>query len=106
MPLSFDRPETYRYNGRDKDGYLAVNKIDPDAAAADDAKRSGRETVDAKDRQAEIITAASQLDFLHRTAMDAQISSDDILRMTSQSHVAGGVSRQSNSATACRPSPR
>src|SRR5439155_3018891 len=28
------------------------------------------------------ITPASQLDFLHRTAMDAQVSSDDIIRMT------------------------
>src|SRR5205823_14373160 len=28
------------------------------------------------------ITPASQLDFLHRTAMDAQLSSDDILNMT------------------------
>jgi len=28
------------------------------------------------------ITPASELDFLHRTAMDAQVSSDDILRMT------------------------
>lgn len=28
------------------------------------------------------ITPASQLDFLQRTAMDAQVSSDDILRMT------------------------
>jgi uncharacterized protein (DUF1501 family) len=33
-------------------------------------------------KKVESVTAASQLDFLHRTAMDAQVSSDDIIRMT------------------------
>src|SRR5918993_1424679 len=28
-PLSFDKPDTYRYNGKQKDEYLALNKIDP-----------------------------------------------------------------------------
>ena len=83
VPLSFDRPETYRYNGRDKDGYMAVNRIDPNAA-------SGPQSVPIAKPQAvkiakpEIVTASSQLNFLERTAMDAQLSSDDILRMTTQ----------------------
>src|SRR3954465_7454688 len=32
-PLSFDRPETYRYNGRDKEHYLELNKADDSALA-------------------------------------------------------------------------
>src|SRR2546423_14425605 len=35
IPLSFDRPETYRYNGRDKDDYFKLNKIDPNATSSD-----------------------------------------------------------------------
>jgi uncharacterized protein (DUF1501 family) len=74
-PLSFDRPETYRYNGRDKEHYLELNKADDSALAKPVAAG----------KKPQIITADAQLDFLHRTAMDAQLSSDDILRMT-QNH--------------------
>src|SRR5207248_4567368 len=35
-------------------------------------------------KRIEPITSVNQLDFLQRTAMDAQLSSDDILRMTSR----------------------
>ena len=62
-PLSFEKPETYRYAGRDVDRYLKLNKA---------GKWVSTETV----------TPASQLDFLKRTAMDAQLSSDEILKMT------------------------
>lgn len=85
-PLSFDRPEAYRYNGQDKDGYLAVNRIRaagttdsedaPPAEVATPRRSAGSKT------QSPIVTPDAQLDFLHRTAMDAQLSSDDILRMT------------------------
>jgi uncharacterized protein (DUF1501 family) len=82
LPLSFERPESYRYTGRDKAHYLELNKAD--AAVALPAK-SGRP----QDQPAEI-TPANQLDFLHRTAMDAQLSSDQILRIT-RSYAASGA---------------
>jgi uncharacterized protein (DUF1501 family) len=62
-PLSFDRPENYRYNGADGKRYQQLNQP--------------AETVNAKPG-----TAASQLEFLTRTAMDAQLSSDRILKVT------------------------
>jgi uncharacterized protein (DUF1501 family) len=66
LPLSFERPESYRYNGRDKDHYLALNQDKPRAVPPTKS----------------VTTETSQLDFLHRTAMDAQVSSDEILRIT------------------------
>ncbi len=77
-PLSFDRPESYRYTGRDQEHYLALNK--KDGVAPTTAPTTQPKIVKAK-HEIEI-TPASQLDFLHRTAMDAQVSSDDIMRMT------------------------
>jgi uncharacterized protein (DUF1501 family) len=62
-PLSFEKPETYRYIGRDREHYLALNQTTQSAQGA-------------------AITPATQLDFLRRTAMNAQLSSDDILHMT------------------------
>ena len=70
-PLTFERPETYRYRGIDRPRYEALNRIavkDQPRGTPEDGKRH-----------------PSALDFLHRTAMDAQLSSDDILRVT-QSH--------------------
>src|SRR5207248_4071902 len=94
IPLSFDRPETYRYNGRDKDDYFKLNKIDPGAAQSSDTKsfaftNAGTNAPAPVKPQAgskanKAINPSDQLDFLHRTAMDAQLSSDDILRMTSR----------------------
>lgn len=69
MPLSFDRPENYRYNGRDKDRYAKLNRAVPPATQPDAKK-------------IQIASASSQLDFLTRTAMDAQLSSDQILQIT------------------------
>jgi uncharacterized protein (DUF1501 family) len=63
MPLSFERPENYRYRGMDEHSYLALNQYD------------GKSDPNQK------ITPQSQIDFLHRTAMDAQVSSDEILRL-------------------------
>ena len=79
-PLSFDRPEAYRYNGKAKEEYLALNKIDPNAKPAPEPE-SVKPSIARATKKIEV-TSASQLDFLHRTAMDAQLSSDDILRMT------------------------
>lgn len=73
-PLSFDRPETYRYRGADTGPYLELNQpaenppVQPATRAA-----SAHQPV-------EPATAASELEFLCRTAMDAQLSSDQILR--------------------------
>ncbi|MGH7179861.1 MAG: DUF1501 domain-containing protein, partial [Tepidisphaeraceae bacterium] len=62
MPLSFDRPENYRYNGRDSERYARLNQPATQPGAS----------------------PGSALDFLQRTAMDAQLSSDQILRITRQ----------------------
>ena len=83
-PLSFDRPETYRYNGRNKEEYLALNKIDPTVVRSAEADPAVKPMTAAKLVKAPAVTPSSQLDFLHRTAMDAQLSSDDILRMTAR----------------------
>jgi uncharacterized protein (DUF1501 family) len=67
-PLSFDRPDNYRYKGKDTAHYLSLNQA-PDSPPPANAA-------------AIRATPASQLDFIHRTAMDAQVSSTDILRIT------------------------
>ena len=66
MPLAFERPEAFRYNGPDKQRYQQLNKL-TDADAASSSHDSHK------------LTPAGELDFLHRTAMDAQLSSDKIL---------------------------
>lgn len=85
-PLSFERPESYRYNGRDTENYLALNLRQNDeqmsAAAPSTRPVTGPRIVVPARRKVEPVTRDSQLDFLHRTAMDAQVSSDSILRMT------------------------
>lgn len=75
LPLSFERPDSYRYNGRDRTDYAKLNHADL------------APTLPAPPKQ---ITAADQLDFLHRTAMDAQLSSDEILRLT-RTHTAAST---------------
>ncbi|HEX8342571.1 MAG TPA: DUF1501 domain-containing protein [Tepidisphaeraceae bacterium] len=71
-PLSFERPETYRYNGSEKELYNELNK--PRLVAAEDPKPAA-----AGKRKPAAVTPGSQLDFLTRTAMDARVSSDRIL---------------------------
>jgi uncharacterized protein (DUF1501 family) len=76
IPLSFDKPENYRYNGSDTERYQKLN-------TAPDTKEAGEVRKDTKTgKKIEIATPSSQLDFLTRTAMDAQISSDSIIKMT------------------------
>ncbi|MGA2440868.1 MAG: DUF1501 domain-containing protein [Tepidisphaeraceae bacterium] len=67
LPVSFERPDSYRYNGRDKADYVKLNQADLQGSAILPPKT---------------LTARNQLDFLHRTAMDAQLSSEEILRLT------------------------
>jgi uncharacterized protein (DUF1501 family) len=89
MPLNLERPEAYRYNGHDKRHYLALNEVDQTANAAD--AQFGNLTVPVPiDGAKSVVTAASQLDFLHRTAMDAQLSSDQILRVM-RNHVSSST---------------
>ncbi len=85
MPLSIERPESYRYQGRDRGDYEKLNT--PSAGGSNNLMPNTlAETT--KYRKKIEITPASQLDFLERTAMDAQVSSDDILRMTAAHKVA------------------
>jgi len=84
MPLSFSRPENYRFHGPDQQHYMALNQTDdaaPVATPAPPATPAAKAAMARADAKIQI-TPASQLDFLHRTAMDAQVSSDDLLRMT------------------------
>jgi uncharacterized protein (DUF1501 family) len=81
LPLSLERPENYRYRGADRRGYTELNRV---AAYAPAAIAKSKADIDLK------IDPASQLDFLHRTAMDAQLSSDQILRIT-QAHANAGT---------------
>ncbi|CAN5333001.1 DUF1501 domain-containing protein [soil metagenome] len=81
-PLSFDRPENYRYNGRDKDRYAKLNSGAGGSPATQPADAILPVEKNASAKKIEIATASSQLDFLTRTAMDAQLSSDEILRIT------------------------
>ena len=81
MPLSMENPRAYRYNGRDQSHYLKLNQLDqpttlPDVETVDIPQIAGAHP---------ITTPASQLDFLHRTAMDAQLSSEEIIRITGTS---------------------
>jgi len=90
-PLAFERAESYRYTGKDAERYKDLNHDDAMVSAAAPSTRpvgAGRVVAGPK-KKVEPITSGAQLDFLHRTAMDAQVSSDDILRMTKQFAPAG-----------------
>jgi len=80
-PLSFERLENYRYNGRDKDRYGHLNEPNPVTVPSTQpaGMRSTRRKPDSK-----IVapSASDQVDFLSRTAMNAQASSDQISRVT------------------------
>ncbi len=86
MPLSIERPEAYRYQGKDRASYEKLNKPSTNPALDQMSPNTMAETT--KFHKKIELTADSQLDFLQRTAMDAQVSSDDILRMTAN-HRAG-----------------
>ena len=85
LALSFDRPESYRYTGRDEQHYQQLNEKPGIVAAAAPSTQPSLQPPHpkiVKGKNEIEITPESQLDFLHRTAMDAQVSSDDIMRMT------------------------
>lgn len=89
LPLSFERPESYKYNGADKAEYEKLNtrKVTDEVTTVVETKKPSYGS--RKKQPAIEITPASELDFLHRTAMDARVSSDQILKMTN-THQAGG----------------
>jgi uncharacterized protein (DUF1501 family) len=79
MPLSLERPEAYRYQGRDLASYQKLNyppATQPTTFLPNTLAESSRY------RKKIELSSATQLDFLERTALDAQVSSDDIIRMT------------------------
>ena len=75
--LNFERPDAFRYKGRSPDAYLDINKLNDaeQTAAAKAPTRPGQKPA--------APSAGDQLDFLSRTALDAQASSDRILKATS-----------------------
>ncbi len=79
--LSFERPDSFRYKGKNLDDFVDLNKPLSDATPTRDAPREA----DAGRRGKPVIapvTEDEQLNFLSRTALDAQASSDRILRAT------------------------
>jgi len=72
MPISFENPQNYRYRGLDFKDYQALNQsaTAPPVQIEPAPRRGVRRNAGA--------TPDTQLDFLHRTAMDAQISSERI----------------------------
>ena len=65
-PIAFERTDAFRYNGPDRERYEQLNK----AAAVTNSGSASHN-----------LTSNSRLDFLHRTAMDAQVSSDRVLKI-------------------------
>jgi uncharacterized protein (DUF1501 family) len=86
-PLSFEKADSYKYKGKDVSRYNDLNKPgDPMAMI----EKTPVEKVGGIIRPAAPrITPANQVDFLERTALDAQVSSSDILRMTSNHQPSG-----------------
>ncbi|WP_428939122.1 DUF1501 domain-containing protein [Fontivita pretiosa] len=86
-PLSFDRPENYAYNGPDKQRYQKLNTAgdagsEPTTQPLPSERSASLTAGRGKSLKPQIVTPDAQLDFLTRTAMDAQLSSDAILKMT------------------------
>jgi len=80
-PVSFETADAYRYAGPDRERYERLNLRGgrPATQPAEQERRAVVRTFAAKKVDD---SAGTTLDFLHRTAMDAQLSSDEILAMT------------------------
>ncbi len=85
-PVSFEQADAYRYTGPDAERYEKLNLREQKPATQPVAVAHKLVRPLGKKAKPE---AGSPLDFLHRTAMDAQLSSDDIIAMTKQ-HKPGG----------------
>ena len=92
-PLAFERPDSYRYKGTDRERYLALNQHEGSVDPAMAADPEHRPIVKPRKKEIEVASAADQLDFLRRTAMDAQVSSDNLLKITKEFRPAGAYPR-------------
>ena len=81
QPLNFERPENYRYKGKDVAKYNELNQ--PRLVATDEP---AIQRPIATKKLPTIVTPDAQLDFLTRTAMDARVSSEKILDIVSSYH--------------------
>jgi uncharacterized protein (DUF1501 family) len=90
MPLNLERPESYRYNGHDKMHYLELNQVNQQTVSANSALGNMTVPVPIPPGVRPPESEATQLDFLHRTAMDAQLSSDQIFRVL-RNHVSASA---------------
>jgi uncharacterized protein (DUF1501 family) len=75
--LSLERPSDYRYKGSTGNKYLDLNQPDNASPAPSAGERASARP---KKPTIEVPTSDDQLNFLSRTALDAQASSDKILR--------------------------
>ena len=89
MPLSFERPDSYRYRGPDLANYQKLNRGADDGASAsvsdnDEASNTAKPAVQRPGVKPAVhtYTEQQQTDFLRRTAMDAQVSSDRLAKIT------------------------
>ena len=84
LPVSFESPDAYRYRGTDAEHYLELNEHPNDADHRDPHHDEPKGRLIGAHQPT--ITMDSQLDFLTRTAMDAQLSSDKILKAVRNHH--------------------
>ncbi|MGB7158563.1 MAG: DUF1501 domain-containing protein [Tepidisphaeraceae bacterium] len=77
-PVSFETADAYRYAGPDRANYERLNLREQKPATQPAAEKRVIRAFGKKVDE----SVGTPLDFLHRTAMDAQLSSDDILAMT------------------------
>ena len=80
VPLSIENPQAYRYQGRDRHRFEELNHAtgpttQPGLLVPNTMAETNKYSKHVQ------VTPAAQLDFLERTAMDAQVSSDEILRL-------------------------
>lgn len=76
--LSFERPDSFRYKGKDVEAFIALNQPQEQV----EGERASARGKDARSALLTPVTQDEQLNFLSRTALDAQASSDRILRAT------------------------
>lgn len=80
--LSFERPDSFRYKGKSVEDFINLNQPTGERAG-ERASAYGPESAARNTNLLTNITESDQLNFLSRTALDAQTSSDRILRATS-----------------------
>ena len=82
VPLSIEKPEAYRYQGGNRPSYEKLNNVTDTPSTRPGLLIPNTMAETTKYRKKVEVTPAAQLDFLERTAMDAQVSSDEILRLS------------------------